>query len=258
MFEKYFAELNWSKSGTILTIIFFFIATGLSIYIFILSEDLSCPEISWVINNEENLVELKEQIQGVKITFNGTDILETQEEIKIINISLVNSGKEILQGEYDQNLPFGLKFDKASIISFKFVDASDTYLRNSSKVLNFEKLVNDTNSISFQNQITSDELILSKLILDRNSFINFKIYLKQKTSDTLLIKTIGKISGINEIPIIRKSDISQEEKLINIPNLSLFLVIINIALLTLIIINISRYRRSITDKLNRVIEERKI
>jgi hypothetical protein len=71
------------------------------------------------LRDEFNLVEIREKISNLKILYENDDILESQKEIKVVRLELINEGETILQSYYDQLEPFGLRFSNAKILDAK-------------------------------------------------------------------------------------------------------------------------------------------
>ena len=194
--SKFLKHASWSFIGIIITII-------ITIIIFHLSKVHYDFQIT--IDSEINLVEVRENIEGLEIFFKGEDILKSNKEIKIIILTMRNKGETILQDYFDINQPFGLKFHNTTLLSAEIKNSNSVYLENS---IFEQSIIITNNDIEVDNNQfnpklpKSNELFLSKIIFDKEKFITFKIYLLcPANSESTQISFIGKIANIEEIRI---------------------------------------------------------
>lgn len=177
----------WSFLGVLLGTVSLAIAIGF----FYLSKQEDVTDLKFYVEDEHPLVELKEKFPDIKVLYNNEDILESEKEIKIIRIRLANDGRTILQSYFDQQLPFGLKFRKSAILAITPITSSGEYLR--------ENLFREESEEDQQ----SGRLLLNKLIIEKGSRLSFKVYLLQERGlDSTEIEALGKISGMDKIPVV--------------------------------------------------------
>ena len=193
-FFSFLRSASWSFIGVLLTVFFFFIQK--TTYDFRISVDRII-----------NLVEVRENIPYLKITYKGEDILKNNKEIKILHLTIRNEGEVIHQDYYDKNKPFGIKFHDSTILSTEIKESNSDYLKSNILqqtivVENHEKKDVNIAKEYFQTEPKEDELYLSKLIFEKGKYITFKLYLLCPVgSETFNISFIGKIANIDEVKI---------------------------------------------------------
>lgn len=177
----------------------------LAIIIFVLAETKRRPDFKVKVNSVEKLVEVREQIEHLKIFYMDKDIFDANEELMILNLTLVNEGSHILQQMYDQQEPFGLNFPNASVISFKLFSWSSEYIKENlrARVKGQGKEVLGVESRSQQSHLPESPcLIFSKLIFERGAYARLKVYLLHERGKPCSIVPMGKIAGIKKIPVL--------------------------------------------------------
>ena len=119
--ERKFA---WSLSGFVIGIISL-IATSLFYYY---SEFRNKIDFKVIIEDEFNIVELKEHFPDIKIIYNDKDIFKEGKQIKVIVFSFQNEGEPILQNYYDVLNPFQLSFENSQILKTEIISSNSDYL----------------------------------------------------------------------------------------------------------------------------------
>lgn len=182
-------RLPWSFLGFILGTISLIIA----IYFFYLSKMEAKSDIKFYVEDEFKLIELKEKFDDIKIFYKDEDIILSKKEIKIMCITMENEGRTILQSFFDQNMPFGLTFNKSSILSVDLMKPISDYLQTN--------LFKPKNTVEYN----EGKLIFGKPIIEEGQKVSFKVYLLQeKGSFSTNVEVLGKISGLDNIPILRR------------------------------------------------------
>lgn len=201
-------KIPWSMIGSVLALL----SIVIGIYFFFLQRDDQKVEFVVLIDNIENLVELKEQFGDITINYKGKDILSSNEEIQILTLQLVNEGKDIIQHFYDQDQPFGIAFGNSNIISVKIIESNSDYLKQQIKPIYFN---NDSTQLlksifDYDYKLESSIggiLLFNKVIFERDTYLKFKVYLIQnKGINNNYINVVGKIAGIKNIPILLSSE----------------------------------------------------
>lgn len=154
------SRINWSKLGTVVTVF----ATLFSIIIWWIYNYKNSPDLFTVLDNEFSIIELREQIPDLKVTYNDEDLLSQDKTIKVIFFTVRNEGADIHQNHYDINQPFGIKFNEAKVLKYSLISTSQDYLTDK-----FQNLMLDSSSMN--------TLIFPKTILDKNDFFSIKVYL---------------------------------------------------------------------------------
>lgn len=179
-------QFPWSFLGFLLGTISLVIALGF----FYLSKQEAITDLQFIVEDEFLLVEIKESFPNITILLNGNDILGDEKVIKILRIRMQNNGRSILQSYYDQHIPFGLVFEKSSILALASISEPKTYLSNN--------LFRDGE----KQQLSAGKLMFNKPIIEKGKAVSFKVYLLQeKKSGNTIIRGLGKISGLKSIKI---------------------------------------------------------
>jgi hypothetical protein len=184
------SKFPWSFSGFLIGMI----ALIVSVIIFYYTESKDKFDLKLVIEDEFNLIELKDELQDLKILYKDENILAHNKEIKIIIYSFTNDGKLIIQDYYDRNKAFAIEFDSSKVLSTKVISSNSEYLRKDF-LIDIKDSSNET------------RVDFSKLIFESGKKITLKSYLIQdKGIQNTKIRFVGKIAGIDEFKIIRKTD----------------------------------------------------
>lgn len=218
--DKKFA---WSFSGFIIGIV----SLILALYIFYYTLNQNEFDLKLIINQEMNLIELKENLSGLKIIYNDNDILSSDKEIRIITFTLQNDGKDILQSFYDNTEPYGILFNKSEILNYILLNTNSDYLK--------KNLLNNTNPEMNSKSVNRSLLLLNKVIIEKNKYATIKVFLLQsKGVGKIPFTILGKIAGIDKIPIEYASEEKSDDKFNNL-NFSNVLKLIGIIYTSLII-----------------------
>jgi hypothetical protein len=220
----------WSMLGVLLAITFFY-----------WSEYRNPYDLRMSIDDEFNLVEVREKIDSLKILYQGNDILTSNREIKVLTLTLRNAGKTILQQDYDQSQPFGIAFGNASVLGAEVVQSNSSYLKDNI-LPPFSRKKNVVSDSSHYDAI--DRIIFPKLILEEGKYVTLKAYLLQNLGgQPIQIDPLGKIANIESLLIVRLDNSKKTDTFFADKNLGVF-VILYFALIALLSLGLL-----ITDKL---------
>jgi len=175
------SSFSWSFFGLIISIF----SVGIGIYIGIYYEHK--PKIDFRIESKFSALEIKEDIPGLDITYNKTKISKSSTDLKVIKVSVSNSGRAgVTSGLYIDNAPFGFRILHGEVTTTPIItSASNSYLLKNTKISKIE----NTNSLyKFSNPV-----------LDSNDKFTFKIILTHKKKDEPKIVPIGKIALVKNI-----------------------------------------------------------
>jgi len=154
------------------------------------------------LRSEEELVELREQMPGLQITYEGKSILEAQLRIKIVTLAFVNRGRDIVQTMYDQDLPFGLRFPGSSVVGAELVRPSAAHFLENLKI-ELATIGENASAPSRKSGKKTNAVLLPKPIFDSGSYMSMKVFLLQSADDTQTkVEVLGKIAGQKEVPVI--------------------------------------------------------
>jgi hypothetical protein len=146
------------------------------------------PSIYFEILSITNVMDVNEEISDLEILYDGINISDKDETLKIIKIKAVNNGNvDILENHYESNLPFGFSVDSAKIVEKPtLLESNSTYITN-----NLNPRLDSNNRVLF-----------NKIQFDQSSEFEIQILVIGSSNTMPSISSLGKISGISEtIPI---------------------------------------------------------
>ena len=201
----------WSFLGVLVTLLVFYLAERKNAYSF---------EIT--IDDEIDLVEVRERIEDLQILYKNQDLLDSQKAIKLLQITLRNLGKTIVQTQYDESRPFGLFFPGAIILRADVLASNSDYLKTGLlpeedessatrpagpfDMLMPEKAASaDARLKSALGRARSPgTLELQKLIFEKGKYVTLKVFLLlERSEDPVTVKTKGKIAHIDNLSVKR-------------------------------------------------------
>jgi hypothetical protein len=192
-------KFPWSFSGFVIGII----ALVVSVVIFYYTESKEKFDLKIIIEDEFNIIELKDELKDLKVFYKDDNIIEQNKEIKIVIYSFLNEGKLITQDYYDKNMDFAIKFDSSNILSTAVIGSNSEYLKK-------DFLIDKKDSVK------KDIVNFKKLIFEPGKKITLKSYLIQnKGIKNTTIQFLGKIAGIDDFQIIRKPEDVSRKKIWN-------------------------------------------
>lgn len=187
----------WSFLGVVLTVAFFYMTEYRNPY-----------DFRVYIDDDINLVEVRERIPSLEILYNGEDILQSGREIRLLQVTLRNEGKTIIQQDYDQQSPFGLRIPDAIILNAEVRDSNSDYLKE--KILRPGLARTETVSSVSTNGVatipTGDaRLPMDKLIFEKGKFVTLKMFvLRPKGASETKVAVLGKIANIDRIAVEKR------------------------------------------------------
>ncbi len=140
------------------------------------------PEISFQIINEANVLDVHKPIEDLQVLFQGGDIQETSQNLRIYSLRLENrGGSDVLQTHYDQNDVWGFQVLHGKIIEVRLTEASSSYAQdNVNPVL-----------------ISEDTVSFTKIILERGSYFTIETLVLHQKDRRPEIVPLGKIAGVS-------------------------------------------------------------
>ncbi len=174
-------------TGSILAII----GTSVTIYAAFFQEKHS--NLQYIVTNSTNVLDVNADVSKLDILFDGVSIKEKKENIRIINVKIINSGnKDITIDYYDENDPIGIKISQGYLIDKpELISTSSNYLERNLK----GKIVSDSINVKFP-----------RIILESGESFMLKLMIIHKSIKIPIISSIGKVAGQKEIAIIQISD----------------------------------------------------
>ncbi|OFY67765.1 MAG: hypothetical protein A3H98_12305 [Bacteroidetes bacterium RIFCSPLOWO2_02_FULL_36_8] len=144
--------------------------------------------VEYEILTDTNVLDINANITKLDISYDGTSLKNKNENLRIINLCIRNSGSEsILKNYYDNNDPLGLSITNGRIIEQpELINTSNNYLKNNLQ-------------IKFD---SSGRLTFNDVILDANQYFTIKILVLHPSRINPTLNSFGKIAGQNNIPLI--------------------------------------------------------
>ncbi|MCX5880322.1 MAG: hypothetical protein NTU74_00415 [Deltaproteobacteria bacterium] len=190
--ERRFA---WSFAGFLIGVISLVVA----ISVFYITRREARTDLKVVVEDEVNLVEIRETLPLLKILYDDENILDAGKEIKLLRLSVRNDGQTLLQGNYDVNQPFDLTFANSIVLAAKLVESNSEYLEQHLFKSPESSVMPGTNTQK------NGSIALSKVIFERNKYARFKVFLLQdKGITTTGISVQGKVAGMDAIPVLHE------------------------------------------------------
>lgn len=175
-------KFSWSFFGFLLAILL-----GLfTLYDRFLAE--KSPQIYFDVLTSASVLDIKENIPKLDISFEGIAIKEQKLSLRILSIKVINdSSQDILKNHYDSDDPVGLKVTSGKIIRAELTDASNEYLKR-----NLSFGTPSTNTIHFKN-----------VIFEAHQYGVVKILVLHPVEQTPSVMPVGHIAGMKQI-IVRE------------------------------------------------------
>ncbi len=150
------------------------------------------PRVTIEVLSVANVFDVYRPLPELTIVFKGENIQEKGKNIRIVTLSLSNLGeKNVVQGDYDQNQPFGFTIPRTQIVGEpRIIRADSAYL---------EKHL-------MPRVVAQDTIEFSKVILEKANAAIFELVILQDKDAPLVITPIGKISGQRDILVVDRTD----------------------------------------------------
>ena len=146
------------------------------------------PGVTFEIVSESNALDLRRAIPDLHISFRGQDVREQNLNLRIVTIDILNSGGlDIRNDDYDP-IDWGMKFNGGEVAEVKLINASSSYLQES----------------VIPQRIGLDTVRFEKVTFDKGASFTIEILLLHAKDVSPSISPIGKIAGINEIPVLAR------------------------------------------------------
>ncbi len=132
------------------------------------------------------VLDVREQVGGFQVLFDGVDIGETSQTLRVITVEFKNDGRaSILKSYYDENALPGIKLSSGRIVEKAILGASSEYLSGGVKL-----------------QVRDDRLLtFSPVIMEPADAFRVKIILLDSIGSELQIFPIGKIAQVRQIEL---------------------------------------------------------
>ena len=176
-----------------------FLGVVLTVAVFYWSEQRNPFKFTILLDDVQNLVEVRERIPDLKILYRNQDILELKRNIRIARITLRNDGATLLQQHYDDIESFGLRFVDATVLDVILSDSNSDYLK---KHLLSEK-TGSPNSQKTEEKanLPRNFIPLQKVIFEEGKQATLRVYILQDQNKPFKLEPVGKIANIDQLHI---------------------------------------------------------
>lgn len=140
------------------------------------------PEITIRTDALSRVFDLYKPVGNLKILYAGQDLRSSQKQLWTMTVTVINSGgTDIRKGDFDETVPFGLKFSHAEIVDTPSLQTSDPYLKESLKM-----------------RVNSDQIVFSPVMLDSQDSFEVSLLLLGPDAGTPVVNGIGKVAGLKQ------------------------------------------------------------
>lgn len=183
-------DRSLSKLTTIIITIIGIVGSIVTIYAFLFQEKHVGLQFEIVANT--NVLDIKADITKLDISYDGTSLKQNRENLRIINIRVVNTGNEsILKTFYDDKDPLGFSISSGRIIERpQVLETSSAYLKQNLSV--------DLDSLG--------RVAFSSVILEPKEYFVVKALVLHSTEVEPVISSRGKIAGIKSIEMVNAAE----------------------------------------------------
>lgn len=184
--DKRFA---WSFLGFMLAAIF----GGITIYTEFYRVDN--PELVVEILNDTNVLDVKEDVNELKIFYGDVDIKSLNQTLSVLFLRVKNDGgAPILNGYYDNKYPLNIALKDGKFLKAEQTSSTNNYLKTSAlPTINSEKTI-----------------LLPNIILEQGESYTIKILTLHSADSDVEINVLGKIAGVRNIRLSKNNDTEEE------------------------------------------------
>jgi len=179
-------------SRTLLTILFV-VAAFITIFAFLKDKEV---DLCYEIISNTNVLDFNADISKLEVIYDSTNLKQTQENLRIYTVRIVNNGnKDILKEYYDKNDPIGIKLSSGKIIEKpELIQTSSDYLNRNVIVIDYQK----------------DKITFSQVILEAGEFFTIKLLVLHKQDTIPNLLSFGKVAGQKEINVFNIIDVKKD------------------------------------------------
>ena len=147
------------------------------------------PGVTFETISEINVLDVQRPLKDLDIFFRGQDLREQNYDLRILIISVVNSGGvNIRYGDYDPNDDWGMRFNGGEVVKVTLLDATTEHLRSNAN----------------PQILSADAIKLPRITFDKDDIFVIEVLLLHPKNASPSISAIGKISGVDEIQVLTR------------------------------------------------------
>jgi hypothetical protein len=193
MDNKITKELLENSTFKILITIIGLIGTVITIYAFLQEKKVN---LTYEVIANTNVLDFNAEINKLEVTYDSTNLKQTNENLRIYTIRVVNNGSQnIIKEYYDENVPVGIRISSGKIIEKpEIIQASNEYMKNV-KITSYKH----------------DSIQFSRVIIESGEFFIVKLLVLHKKGKVPQIQSLGKIAGQKDIGVINAIEIKTNE-----------------------------------------------
>ena len=138
-------------------------------------------DIRYEIIANTNVLDFNADISKLAVIYDSTNLKETNENLRIITVKIVNNGNQhLLKEYYDEKEPLGLKTSAGKVIERpEIIQTSNDYLKR---------------NLEIQESTSGNHISFSQVILESGEFYIVKFLVLHKKTEEPQIMAFGKIA----------------------------------------------------------------
>jgi len=193
MEDTFLKKLFDSFASRTFLALFGVLGTAVTIYAFLQEKKV---DLRFEVIANTNVLDFNADISKLEVTYDSTNLKQTQENLRIYTIKIINNGDQnIIKEFYDDNEPLGIKISSGKIIERpQIIQTSSDYLTRNIKLTDYRK----------------DQISFSQVIIESGEFFIVKLLVLHKKDAIPNIISFGKIAGQKEIKVVNAIDIKEE------------------------------------------------
>ncbi len=177
-------KFDWSKWGFWLALFLFLITCGMWIYQTYIFEKK--PKLSFEIISNEEVLTVSEDIDSLKIEYQGIDLRKNNQNLSLLTFRVVNNGNSsILKSFYDSDVPVGFLIKNGQLLKEPEIIASNDY--------DYFK--------NYLGVIRKDSVVFNPLIIDSKKYFDLKCLVLNRLGEKVGLESFGKIANTDSIEI---------------------------------------------------------
>lgn len=175
-FQRIERRYAWGFLGFVIGIL------GIALAVLALREKR--PDVVYSTLSASNVLDVHTAVPSLDVTYQGQSLQRTNLNLKIINVQIENDGDvDILQGQFDDKVPWGFRITAGRIVEIRTIGASSTYLADR----------------FLPKRLSDSQVGFERVILDRGSSVVVQaVVLHPKNEEPTIVPT-GKIAGVDHL-----------------------------------------------------------
>ncbi|MFJ2988354.1 hypothetical protein ACIPF8_10835 [Collimonas sp. NPDC087041] len=153
------------------------------------------PGLTLDVASNSTVFDVHTNVSKLDISYSGEDLRKSNETLRVITLSVVNSGKtDIVKRDYDDAEPLGFYVKGGKILEVSRISGSNDYLKR-----NLQVFLNKKNEVS-----------IAPIILESGEFIDVQVLVLAPINASIGVSPLGKIAGIRQIAVVEPNQNGNE------------------------------------------------